>query len=105
MNRKRSTNDRFVLVNTWVITVFTVLLGFYLIYWLLNYSLKISLILTAAFAAIGYLRIRLIATKMLVTEIDKELTSVKALSQGYEERLKSLEEKVDSLSRSEDSQK
>jgi hypothetical protein len=105
MNRKRSTNDRFVIANTWVITVFTVLLGFYLIYWLLNYSLKVSLILTAAFAAIGYLRIRLITIKILVTEIDNELTSVKTLSQGYEKRLKSLEEKVETLRKSEDSQK
>ena len=105
MNRKRSTNDRFVIANTWVITVFTVLLGFYLIYWLLNYSLKVSLILTAAFAAIGYLRIRLITIKILVTEIDNELTIVKTLSQGYEKRLKSLEEKVETLRKSEDSQK
>ncbi len=77
MSNNRSTNDRFVMLNDWITTVFTVLLGFYLIYWLLDYSLWISLILTVLLACVGYLRIR----------------------------LKSLELKVESLSRSEESQK
>lgn len=96
MSSKRSTHDRFVMLNTWITTVFAVILGFYLIYWLLNYSLWVSLILAVAFAAIGYLRIRLIATKILVTEIDKELARVTTLCQCYEERLKTLESKVKS---------
>ena len=77
MSVKRSTDDRFVTLGDWITTIFIVLLGFFLIYWLLNYSLWLSLILTVLLAYVDYLRIR----------------------------LKSLELKVESLSRSEESQK
>lgn len=95
MSAKRSTDDKFVMLGDWITTVFIVLIGFFLIYWLLNYSLWLSLILTTAFAGMAYLRIRLVVTKMLVNDIDKELTRMTALSQGYEERLRSLEEKAE----------
>lgn len=94
MSIKRSTDDRFVMLGDWITTIFIALLGVFLIYWLLNYSLWLSLILTAAFAVMAYLRIRLVATKMLVADIDKGLTKMTALSQGYEEGLKMLEAKV-----------
>ncbi len=77
MNSKRSTQDRFVMLNDWITTVFIVLLGFYLIYWLLDYSLWISLILTVLLACVGYLRIRLKSLELEVKSLIKAKESQK----------------------------
>ena len=71
MSVKRSTDDRFVTLGDWITTVFTVLLGFYLIYWLLDYSLWLSPILTVLLACVGYLRIRLKLLELKVESLSR----------------------------------
>jgi len=71
MSSKRTTDDKFLMLGDWITTVFTVLLGFYLIYWLLDYSLWLSLILTVLFAGLGYLRIRLKSLELKVESLSR----------------------------------